>query len=99
MQQKIVKLLLDTDIVAWLSCPGGRSFDERVNKILRLVMEFECRRQSRIASESDLDDLKSFWEELGDWEDLYLAERELGGIRAGRIKTTPLEDVIKRLDE
>ncbi len=33
---------------------------------------------------------------LDDLEDLYLAERELEDIRAGRIKTTPLAEVMKR---
>jgi RHH-type transcriptional regulator, rel operon repressor / antitoxin RelB len=35
-------------------------------------------------------------EHLDDMEDLYLAERELEGIRAGRIKTIPLEEVMKQ---
>ena len=35
-------------------------------------------------------------EHLDDLEDLYLAERELEGIRAGRIKTIPLEEVMKQ---
>lgn len=33
---------------------------------------------------------------LDDLEDLYLAERELQDIRAGRAKTTPLAEVMKR---
>lgn len=33
---------------------------------------------------------------LDDLEDLYLAERELEAIRAGRSTTTPLADVMKR---
>ena len=37
-------------------------------------------------------------EHLDDLEDLYLAERELEGIRAGRIKTIPLEDVMKQYE-
>jgi RHH-type rel operon transcriptional repressor/antitoxin RelB len=44
---------------------------------------------------ANLDDLKAFWEELGDWEDLYFAEQSLENIRAGRSKTIPLEDVMK----
>lgn len=65
-KQKTIKLLLDADIVVWLSCPGGRSFEERVNKILRSFMELECRRQSRMALDdpANLDDLEAFWEEL-----------------------------------
>lgn len=35
-------------------------------------------------------------EYLDDLEDLYLAERELEEIRAGRSTTTPLADVMKR---
>ena len=35
-------------------------------------------------------------EHLDDLEDLYLAERELEEIRAGRSHTVPLEEVMKR---
>lgn len=35
-------------------------------------------------------------EYLGDLEDLYLAEQRLIDIRAGRSKTIPLKDVMKR---
>jgi RHH-type rel operon transcriptional repressor/antitoxin RelB len=35
-------------------------------------------------------------EHLDDLEDLYLAEHELEEIRAGRTKTTPLAEVMKR---
>ena len=35
-------------------------------------------------------------EHLDDLEDLYLAERELAEIRAGRSITTPLDEVMKR---
>jgi RHH-type transcriptional regulator, rel operon repressor / antitoxin RelB len=35
-------------------------------------------------------------EHLDDLEDLYLAERELEAIRAGKSTTTPLADVMKR---
>jgi predicted DNA-binding protein len=96
-KQKTVKLLIDADIVAWLSIPPERIFGERVNKILRLVMELECRRQSAITEKdpSNLNDLELFWEELGDWEDLYLAEQSLEDIRTGRTKAIPLEDVMK----
>lgn len=34
-------------------------------------------------------------EHLDDLEDIYLAEKELAEIRAGRAKTTPLEEVMK----
>lgn len=37
-------------------------------------------------------------EHLDDLEDLYLAERRLSAIRAGKTRTVPLEDVIKRYD-
>lgn len=33
---------------------------------------------------------------LDDLEDLYLAERELEAIRAGRSQTAPLDEVLKR---
>jgi RHH-type rel operon transcriptional repressor/antitoxin RelB len=33
---------------------------------------------------------------LDDLEDLYLAERELEAVRAGKSKTVPLEEVMKR---
>jgi len=35
-------------------------------------------------------------EYLDDLEDLYLAERELEGIKASRIKSVPLEEVMKQ---
>lgn len=35
-------------------------------------------------------------EHLDDLEDLYLAERELESVRAGRSTTTPLAEVMKR---
>lgn len=35
-------------------------------------------------------------EHINDLEDLYLAERELEDIRAGKTKTVPLEEVMKR---
>jgi RHH-type rel operon transcriptional repressor/antitoxin RelB len=34
-------------------------------------------------------------EHLDDLEDIYLAEKELAEIRAGRAKSTPLEEVMK----
>lgn len=37
-------------------------------------------------------------EHLDDLEDLYLAERELAAVRAGKSKTMPLEDVMKQYD-
>lgn len=35
-------------------------------------------------------------EHLDDMEDLYLAEQQMTEIRAGRLKTIPLEEVMKR---
>ncbi|MBD3892614.1 DUF6290 family protein [Hydrogenophaga sp.] len=35
-------------------------------------------------------------EHLDDLEDLYLAERELEAMRAGKSETVPLEEVMKR---
>jgi len=35
-------------------------------------------------------------EHIDDLEDLYLAERELEAIRAGKSETVPLEEVMKR---
>ncbi len=35
-------------------------------------------------------------EHLDDMEDLYLAEQQMTAIRAGRLKTIPLEKVMKR---
>lgn len=39
---------------------------------------------------------EAIMEHLDDLEDLYLAQRELEEIRAGRSRTEPLEDVMKR---
>ncbi len=35
-------------------------------------------------------------EHLDDLEDLYLAEQEMTAIRAGRLKSIPLEQIMKR---
>jgi RHH-type rel operon transcriptional repressor/antitoxin RelB len=35
-------------------------------------------------------------EHLDDMEDLYLAEQQMTEMRAGRLKTIPLEEVMKR---
>lgn len=37
-------------------------------------------------------------EHLDDLEDLYLAERELAAVRAGKSRAMPLEEVMKRYD-
>jgi RHH-type transcriptional regulator, rel operon repressor / antitoxin RelB len=39
--------------------------------------------------------IEAIREQIGDLEDLYLAENELKEIKAGRSKLTPLADVIK----
>ena len=99
MAQQSIKLLLDSDVIVFFSCPG-RAFEERVNKILRMVIELESRRQSLLAQDdpSNLEDLDAFFEELGDWEDLYFAERAMEDIQAGRAKTASLEEVMKKYD-
>lgn len=40
--------------------------------------------------------IEAIGEHIDDLEDLYLAERELEDIRAGRSATTPLAEVMKR---
>ncbi len=35
-------------------------------------------------------------EHLDDLEDIYYAEKELAAIRAGRVKTIPIEKIMKR---
>jgi RHH-type rel operon transcriptional repressor/antitoxin RelB len=37
-------------------------------------------------------------EHLDDLEDIYLAEQRLADIHAGRVKTIPLEEVMKRYE-
>jgi RHH-type rel operon transcriptional repressor/antitoxin RelB len=65
---------------------------------IRLPQEIE-KRLDALAKETGR--TKSFYvreailEHLDDLEDLYLAEKELAEIRAGRAKTTPLEEVMK----
>jgi RHH-type transcriptional regulator, rel operon repressor / antitoxin RelB len=39
--------------------------------------------------------IEAIREQIGDLEDLYLAERELAEIKAGRSKTVPLAQVLK----
>lgn len=39
---------------------------------------------------------EAIMEHLDDLEDVYLAERRLASIRAGKTTTTPLADVMKR---
>ena len=40
--------------------------------------------------------IEAICEHIDDLEDLYLAERELEAIRAGKSQTVPLEEVMKR---
>ena len=40
--------------------------------------------------------VEAICEHIDDLEDLYLAEQRLTDIRAGKTKTVPLEDVMKR---
>ena len=39
--------------------------------------------------------IEAIREQIGDLEDLYLAEKELGDIKAGRTKLVSLDDVMK----
>lgn len=65
---------------------------------LRLPAEIETRLDNLAKSTGRT---KSYYareailEHLDDLEDLYLAERRLEDIRAGRTKTLPLEEVMK----
>jgi RHH-type rel operon transcriptional repressor/antitoxin RelB len=66
---------------------------------IRLPAEIE-KRLDALAKETGR--TKSFYvreailEHLDDLEDIYLAEKELAEIRAGRDTSTPLEEVMKR---
>ena len=40
--------------------------------------------------------IEAIHEHLNDLEDLYLAEQRLGDIKAGRTKTIPLDEIVKR---
>jgi RHH-type rel operon transcriptional repressor/antitoxin RelB len=66
---------------------------------IRLPEEIE-KRLDALAKETGR--TKSFYvreailEHLDDLEDIYIAEKELAEIRAGRSKTPPLEEVMKR---
>ena len=65
---------------------------------IRLPEEIE-KRLDALAKETGR--TKSFYvreailEHLDDLEDLYIAEKRLADIRAGRVKTIPLEEVMK----
>ena len=65
---------------------------------IRLPEEIE-KRLDALAKETGR--TKSFYvreailKHLDDLEDIYFAEKELADIRAGNVKTTPLEEVMK----
>jgi RHH-type rel operon transcriptional repressor/antitoxin RelB len=75
--------------------------EDKIMLAIRLPAEIETRLENLARTTGRT---KSYYvreaimEHLDDLEDLYLAERELEGIRAGRIKTIPLEDVMKQYD-
>lgn len=66
---------------------------------IRLPAEIETRLDALAKSTGRT---KSFYvreailEHLADLEDVYLAEKRLIGIRAGRRRTVPLEKIVKR---
>ena len=68
---------------------------------IRLPEEIE-KRLDALAKETGR--TKSFYvreailEHLDDLEDIYIAEKRLADIRAGRVKTIPLEEVMKEYD-
>ena len=68
---------------------------------IRLPVEIE-KRLNALAEETGR--TKSFYvreailEHLDDLEDIYLAEQRLADIHAGRVKTIPLEEVMKRYE-
>ena len=67
---------------------------------IRLPLEIENRLEALAAATGRT---KTFYareailEHLDDLEDLYLAERRLADLRAGRTKAVPLEDLIESL--
>ncbi|MGI9170813.1 MAG: type II toxin-antitoxin system RelB family antitoxin [Caulobacteraceae bacterium] len=67
---------------------------------IRLPLEIENRLEALAAATGRT---KTFYareailEHLDDLEDLYLAERRLADLRAGRAKAIPLEEVIEAL--
>ena len=63
---------------------------EEIEKRLDALAKATGRTKSFYAREAIL-------EHLDDLEDIYLAEQELADIRAGRVKTVPLEEVMKDL--
>jgi RHH-type rel operon transcriptional repressor/antitoxin RelB len=63
---------------------------EEIEKRLDALAKATGRTKSFYAREAIL-------EHLDDLEDIYLAEQELADIRAGRVKTVPLEEVMKEL--
>jgi RHH-type transcriptional regulator, rel operon repressor / antitoxin RelB len=75
--------------------------EDKIMLAVRLPAEIETRLENLALTTGRT---KSYYvreaimEHLNDLEDLYLAERELEGIKSGRIKTIPLEDVMKQYD-
>ncbi|MGA2216897.1 MAG: DUF6290 family protein [Terracidiphilus sp.] len=63
---------------------------EEVEKRLEALAKATGRTKTFYAREAIL-------EHLEDLEDIYLAEQRLADIHAGRVKTVPLEEVMKEL--
>ena len=64
---------------------------EEIEKRLDALAKETCRTKSFYVREAIL-------EHLDDLEDIYIAEKRLADIRAGRVKTIPLEEVMKEYD-
>lgn len=62
---------------------------EAVEKRLDVLAKATGRTKTFYAREAIL-------EHLDDLEDIYIAEQELADIHAGRVKTIPLEEVMKK---
>jgi RHH-type rel operon transcriptional repressor/antitoxin RelB len=66
---------------------------------IELSAEVECRLAKlaqRTGRSKALLVCEAIVEHLDDMEDLYFAKQQMKEIRAGRLKTIPLEDVMKR---
>ncbi len=62
---------------------------DEINRRLSLLAEHTGRTKTFYIKEAVV-------EHLQDLEDVYMADKELEDIRAGRVKTVPLEDVMER---
>jgi RHH-type rel operon transcriptional repressor/antitoxin RelB len=62
---------------------------EEIDKRLATLAKATGRTKTFYAREAIL-------EHLDDLEDIYMAEQELADIHAGRVKTIPLEEVMKK---